>query len=1008
MARAYLFILLSFAIGQSFAQSLAGVVNDYIPVLSYDSCGFLIVQSSTAFSVGDRVLIIQMQGAQMDVSNTGAYGDILNRNHAGNYEFNNVSSISGNVIGLTHFLDRLYDFQNGRVQLIRVASFNTAVVSGVVTAGGWNGLTGGVIAIECSDSLILNADVNASELGFEGGGVFNQFCAYGNSDYHYSLFQSGGATKGHGVAVLPSTGLYTCGKGANSNGGGGGNGHNRGGGGGGNAGAGGQGGSKVGDPTQGEGVGGKAIDYLSYGDVICLGGGGGAGDTNQNDGTDGGTGGAIVFIRATTLVGNGHAIRSNGADVLNTANLDAAGGGGAGGSIFLEVADYSNTPVNVEVTGGRGGDNGLVSTNSNNAGTGGGGGGGIIRFVGPILPTNVQTSVVPGDPGLNTYAGSNLFGTPYGAAPGLPGSLQSTSGMYFSSIPVNVQPLQITAPIGICAGDVVSLSVAATAPLTWSTGDTSATIQVSNPGVYWVSHTGSLACSPSDTIYLHDITPVVDLGPDTTICMGDTLLLQNSFMNSLIWSTGDTSSTLAVPSASAIWAFSDSLGCIASDSIQVSIAQPFVSLPADTSLCPTDSLSIYVPSTYPISWSTGDTNATITIPSVADTIWVSTGTVGCLATDTIIISVSSLAVDLGPDSSICSGDTITLSVAPGMDFYNWSTGGNGHTTSIYSGQTVSIEVGLNGCVALDTMVLSEIQVPLFSLPPDTTICPDDSLLLTSPVQAPFIWSNGSLSTQVQFPSATSLWLTAGIAPCESIDSMVIFQHQPLTDSLPGSVVICSGDSIELALANTYPSYAWSTGDTAASIWVSSQGMYSTIIFDGVCHGQFNTELIVQPLDTGSFISEVLLDCFSGNVELVPTNLQIPVSLTWANGDTSASIVAQDVGVQWLTIEGECLEHVWQFVVAQDDCDYAVYVPNAFTPDGDGINDHFLPVLSGDVQLVEFLIFNRWGELIHNTLNAWDGTYQNARVQDGVYSYRVKTKSLEPGVQLVVGHVSVVR
>jgi gliding motility-associated-like protein len=94
-------------------------------------------------------------------------------------------------------------------------------------------------------------------------------------------------------------------------------------------------------------------------------------------------------------------------------------------------------------------------------------------------------------------------------------------------------------------------------------------------------------------------------------------------------------------------------------------------------------------------------------------------------------------------------------------------------------------------------------------------------------------------------------------------------------------------------------------------------------------------------------------------------------------------------------------------------DFALYVPNAFTPDGDGVNDEFFVV--GDPILnmnFELLIFDRWGELIHSSndlTKPWDGRYGGTDCMQGQYVWRVSVKDpYTAEVRSFKGHVSLFR
>lgn len=94
-------------------------------------------------------------------------------------------------------------------------------------------------------------------------------------------------------------------------------------------------------------------------------------------------------------------------------------------------------------------------------------------------------------------------------------------------------------------------------------------------------------------------------------------------------------------------------------------------------------------------------------------------------------------------------------------------------------------------------------------------------------------------------------------------------------------------------------------------------------------------------------------------------------------------------------------------------DFLLYVPNAFTPDGDAFNQTFKPMINGiDVYDYEMLIFDRWGELIFETHNkevGWDGTFRGNLVQDGVYVWKIKLKIDDvDDRKTYFGHVSVLK
>ena len=376
------------------AGQIAGIVNRYAQVTAINSGNTsFTVNSSAGFAPGDRILIIQMKGATINTAapaTNSSFGLITAYNNAGRYEFAIVNSVpNGTTITITSPTTHTFD-PAGRVQIVRVPSYNNVTVVGPLTAQPWNGTTGGVLALWVTGTLTLESDIDVSGLGFRGGAVSDANGDCRDATWATTNTQWGG--KGEGIAENANDRARA----RLANGGGGGNPHNSAGGGGSNFGAGADGGRQwncTGNPndngcadnpnnsptSNNGGKGGQPLDYSAY--RLFLGGGGGGGQQNNNVATPGGNGGGIVLIMGNTYVGNGYSIMANGQSVLAAAGGDSSGGGGAGGSIFLSGPTY-NTDIRIYASGGKGGDVEFASCHGN----GGGGGGGLVRLTRPLPP----------------------------------------------------------------------------------------------------------------------------------------------------------------------------------------------------------------------------------------------------------------------------------------------------------------------------------------------------------------------------------------------------------------------------------------------------------------------------------------------------------------------------------------------------------------------------------------------------------------------------------------------
>jgi hypothetical protein len=331
-----------------------------------------------------------MKGASVITNNNNTFGDTTSLNNTGNYEINSICGIKGDSVFLFFSILNSYTL-SGKVQLVGIPTYYSAVVTGTLTAQPWDNATGtgGVIALNADENLTLNAPISADGSGFSGGAyVFsNGTCSNigAATAYIYNANTTNpqnGAFKGESIYDFPAA--QSGGRGAPANGGGGGNNHNNGGGGGANLAKGGDGGgnsSSTGCTTNLKGLGGKPLSSWN-GMKIFLGGGGGAGHSNNTVSTGGGNGGGIIFIRAKNLISNNSKISANG----NTGGgsvSDGAAGGGGGGTIIANITNYSGT-LSIEAKGGNGGNSNDGGNIRRCYGAGGGGGGGGIYFSGSI------------------------------------------------------------------------------------------------------------------------------------------------------------------------------------------------------------------------------------------------------------------------------------------------------------------------------------------------------------------------------------------------------------------------------------------------------------------------------------------------------------------------------------------------------------------------------------------------------------------------------------------------
>jgi gliding motility-associated-like protein len=429
---------------------------------------------------------MQMKGAAIDSVNSNSFGTVTSYNNAGTYEFNYVKSKTGNSIELLNTMLRQYDALTGKVQLIRVPYFQTATITDTLTCLPWNGNKGGVVILNSSTDVILNAPVDVSSKGFRGGQIGGGFSC--NNLNNWAASTGNGGSKGESITEY-ITGLEAGGA-KLANGGGGAYAANTGAGGGGNYGAGGFGGFQYnGCATPTQSIGGDAVDYSDLSRVYSGGAGGGSQQDNGQPVSVGGNGGGIIIIKALNLTGNNQQITANGESITTLVRDEGGAGGGAGGSVLLYVDNYTGS-VTIDINGGDGSSNENQIYPDRCHGPGGGGGGGYVGFKYGLVPPGIAVNADGGLAGFILNPASPCFNTTGGAVDGAAGGGNFNIILPEATIPFkkNIDSVKIKDSLTACKTfDFKGIAFTNSNPVKswqWSFGDNTTDISQNSSHTY--------------------------------------------------------------------------------------------------------------------------------------------------------------------------------------------------------------------------------------------------------------------------------------------------------------------------------------------------------------------------------------------------------------------------------------------------------------------------------------------------------------------------------------------
>ena len=500
---------------------------------------------------------------------------------------------------------------------------------------------------------------------------------------------------------------------------------------------------------------------------------------------------------------------------------------------------------------------------------------------------------------------------------------------------------------------------------------------ISKPGIYWgkVTYQG---CTVSDTIQVNYVSEAIaNIGNDTTLCKGDSLLLSTSINNAKYqWSTGETTQSIFVKNTGEYRIAVTNGNCIVMDTILVNFKpKPMVWLGNDTSLCEKSLLKLLpgnVNGNY--LWQDGSILNNFSV-SKAGKYWVKISLDGCAVSDTINVNFKKLpTVNLGKDTSFCTGTFIKIN-AYNADIQNylWQDQTTLPFINTNNAGNYSVKVtGTNGCINQDTLVVTMLVPPVFTLGNDTTICDGKTLPLKVNIEsASFLWNDGTTINSLIIKDPGKYWLSVNNNGCSKSDSIEVKYKPTPIIYLGRDTTICEGIIKILTVNNANTIYKWQDGSSNNNFIVRKSGLYilsanmnGCLAIDSINISY--TDKLFFTLGSDTFI------CKGQSILLRPT-INTNAEYLWQNGNTSSTYTVTDTGLYKLTLTNKCGNFTSSIIISKGVCQ--LYVPNAFSPNMDNLNDVFRIKYPFLVKKFRIVIYNKYGQKIFDAADmskSWDG------------------------------------
>lgn len=344
-------------------------------------------------------------------------------------------------------------------------------------------------------------------------------------------------------------------------------------------------------------------------------------------------------------------------------------------------------------------------------------------------------------------------------------------------------------------------------------------------------------------------------------------------------------------------------------------------------------------------------------------------------------------------STICMSDSATLTVPPGYDYYIWGNGSRDSAITVHAPGVYPLYcTGRCGApLQLDIFTVNYGKLDTVTAKIDTSICRNARAVLAGPTgYTSYLWSNGA-TTPTDTISAVGRYWAIAAGDCSTptaIDTFDVTNNGlDLSFQLGNDTNVCAPLLLTAPLAGYH--YFWQDGSTGSTDWANHPGRYFLTISAGNCFSSDSMNVYFP--DLTQHLSDTIL-CYEhpAQVELT-ANVPPGASVLWSTGSNADLIWVNRAGRYWVSVTEDACTGADTMTVNEIYCTCNAVLPAAFTPNNDGHNDEFGPIIDKNCDVIDytFRVFNRWGQLIfaaHHPSDKWTGEYNGVPQEIGTYMY----------------------
>lgn len=291
---------------------------------------------------------------------------------------------------------------------------------------------------------------------------------------------------------------------------------------------------------------------------------------------------------------------------------------------------------------------------------------------------------------------------------------------------------------------------------------------------------------------------------------------------------------------------------------------------------------------------------------------------------------------------------------------------------------------------------------IFPLPPDTSyytaldtlVCVKETVMLDAPAGfQSYTWNDGSTLQGRTITDTGTFWVFCQDDCHSRIDTFRLGLKAFVDVDLGNDTIVCAEPPLQLdAYAGPAVTYLWQDNSNSKNFKVKSSGLYWVSAFLDGCSDTDTISVLFRNAD--QYLGPDTAFCKGTPVQLqLQANTTLSATVRWSDGSTGNTLIATDTGTYWVLVENPPCKGTDSIIISRQICSCFLEAPTAFSPNADGLNDIFNPVIEAGcpVKQYTFSIYNRFGQRVFSSADqsrGWDGTYEGQPAEVGVYYYQV--------------------